>query len=212
MSYPSSIDTFNIIDTSRYEDEAGYVLHQHLNAHGSATNAIETTLGTNSGTSVLKDFTAGEFAVARNAGGTLTDTITLGTFNNGVLGTPAITGGTYNTGTFGTPTLINPIVTTAYQNGNISGHGTISWAKGDLQTGTLTANGTIDFADAVAGQRLTMFLVQNGTGGYSISFTPTITWQDAVTPTWGTTASKYNAMVIYSPSGTTYLGMGAKFV
>ena len=106
MSYPSSIDTFNIIDTSRYEDEAGYVLHQHLNSHGSAANAIETTLGTNSGTSVLKDFTAGEFAVARNSAGALQDTLTAGTLNNTILGTPTVTGGTFTSSVLaGTPVL-----------------------------------------------------------------------------------------------------------
>jgi hypothetical protein len=86
-------------------DESGYVLHEHLNSHGSAVVAIQTTLGTNAGTSVLKDFTAGEFAVARNAGGTLRDTITFGTFNNAVLGTPTVSGGTFNAGVLGTPAI-----------------------------------------------------------------------------------------------------------
>lgn len=104
-TYPGTLDTFNVIGTTNYMDEAGYVLHEHLNSHGSAIIQTQTTLGTNSGTSILKDFTAGEFAVARNAGGTLRDTITLGTINNAVLGTPSITGGTFNAGVFGTPAI-----------------------------------------------------------------------------------------------------------
>jgi hypothetical protein len=87
-------------------DEAGYVLHEHLNSHGSAIVQIETTLGTNSGTSILKDFTAGEFAVARNSAGALQDTLTAGTLNNTILGTPTVTGGTFTSPVLaGTPVL-----------------------------------------------------------------------------------------------------------
>jgi hypothetical protein len=104
-------------------DESGYVLHDQINSHGSAVVNIENVLGTTAGTSVLKDFTAGEFAIARNSGGTVTDTLTKGTANNFVLGTPAVTGGTIAspvfsgtaTGTYtlaGTPTITSPTINT----------------------------------------------------------------------------------------------------
>lgn len=112
--------------------------------------------------------------------------------------------------TLTSPTITTPKVTTAYSNGNLGASPTIDWSKGDLQTGTLTANATLAFSNAAAGQRLTLFLAENGTGTYTIGFTPTITWQDNTTPTWTTTASKLNVMVIYY-DGTNYYGMGAKF-
>lgn len=225
-NYPGTIDAFNVIGTTNYMDEAGYVLHEHLNTEGSAINKIETTLGTTGGTSVLKNFTAGDFSARISSSNVLQQVLT-GTINSSILGTPTITGGNVNSATMGTPNmtggtasqltlsgtpvLTTPIVKTAYQNGNVTGNGTINWANGDLQAGTLTGNGTLDFSNAVAGQRLTLFLNQDGTGGRTIAFTPTVTWQDNITPTWGTTASKPNAMVVYAHDGTTYFGMGAKF-
>lgn len=112
---------------------------------------------------------------------------------------------------FTTPTLVTPLVKTAYSNGNLGATPTIDWSKGDLQTGTLSANCTYDFSNAVAGQRLTFFALENGTGTYTQAFTPTIIWQDATTPEWTTTANKWNVFVIMY-TGSEYLGMGAKFV
>lgn len=112
--------------------------------------------------------------------------------------------------TLTSPTIATPIVKTAYSNGNLGATPTIDWSKGDLQTGTLSANCTYAFSNAVAGQRLTFFALQNGTGTYTQAFTPTIIWQDATTPTWTTTADKMNVFVIYF-DGTNYYGMGAKF-
>lgn len=116
----------------------------------------------------------------------------------------------HTSGTITTPTIITPIVKTAYSNGNLGATPTINWANGDLQTGTLTANCTFAFSNAVAGQRLTFFALENGTGTYTIAFTPTIIWQDNTTPTWTTTADKMNVFVIYW-DGSNYYGMGAKF-
>jgi hypothetical protein len=107
-------------------------------------------------------------------------------------------------------TLVTPKVITAYSNGNLGATPTINWANGDLQTGTLSASTTLDFSGAVAGQRLSLFLLENGTGTYTIAFTPTIVWQDATVPTWTTTANKWNGMVIFY-TGSEYVGMGAKF-
>lgn len=106
--------------------------------------------------------------------------------------------------------LVYPVVKTAYNNGNLGATPTINWANGDLQTGTLSENCTYDFSNAVAGQRLTFFALENGTGTYTQAFTPTIIWQDATTPSWTTTANKMNVFVIYY-DGSNYYGMGAKF-
>jgi len=92
-SYPGTLDSFNVIGTANYMDEAGYVLHNHLNDHGSAVVAIQETLGTNAGTSVLKDFVAGNFPVRANSGGTLQQELSLGTIRSTQLRSPIITDG-----------------------------------------------------------------------------------------------------------------------
>jgi hypothetical protein len=74
-TYPSTKDTFNVITTANFMDEAGYVLHERLNTHGSAVVAIEDVLGTTAATNTMTDFSTGEKAVARNTGGTITDPI-----------------------------------------------------------------------------------------------------------------------------------------
>ncbi|MHB9161539.1 MAG: hypothetical protein ACYC6W_11755 [Nitrosotalea sp.] len=79
------------------------VLHDNLSTLGTV---LESVLGTTAGTSVLQNFAAGDFAVRINGGGTLSQAISLGTLNNGVLGTPSITGGTVS-GVVGTATTNN---------------------------------------------------------------------------------------------------------
>lgn len=87
---------------------------------------------------------------------------------------------------------------------------TVSWENGDRQSMTLDENITITFADAVAGQTLTLYMLQDGSGTNTITFADTITWADATTPTWTTTASKMNIAVIFY-SGSAYFGVGNKF-
>jgi hypothetical protein len=96
-----------------------------------------------------------------------------------------------------------------YNNGNITGSVTINWANGLRQKATLTGNVTLNFSNPVEGQSLELFLIQDGTGGRTISFTPTITWQDATVPTWTTQAGKVNVISLRY-IGTSYYGMGSK--
>lgn len=122
-------------------------------------------------------------------------------------------GSLMNNPTITTPTLITPVIKTAYANGNLGATPTINWANGDLQTGVLSANTTIAFSNAVAGQRLTLFMQQNGTGTYTIAWTPSITWQDGsawATTNYTTTANKWNVVVILY-TGTEYIGLSSKF-
>jgi hypothetical protein len=103
MAYPSSIDSFiTPAGTNTLSSP------DHASAHIAITTAIsalETVLGTNQGTSVLKDFSAGQYPLRINSGGSVVQAIGGGTFNNPAIGTPSITGGTMNAGIFGTPTI-----------------------------------------------------------------------------------------------------------
>src|SRR5258708_3715000 len=91
--YPAQLDSFINPTGSTTQDTPGTA--GHAGQHGVANDAIaaiETTLGTTAGTSVLKNFVAGDFASRINAGGTLQQTIT------GNIGTPTLIFGTDTTG------------------------------------------------------------------------------------------------------------------
>lgn len=151
MAYPSTIDTFGgtaAQGTTLLASVDHALDHRSL---GSAVGNIETTLGTNSGTSVLKNMTVGNFAARINNetfgsptvnGGTL-GTVTI---NASTIGTPAITGGTGNAMTLGTPII-----------GTISVPGTIAALSfgaaiaPDIGTITDSAGGTLT-VNAQAGQ------------------------------------------------------------
>lgn len=84
--YPSDIDTFTIVSGTTLQGNADHAsMH---NVEGSAIQGVENTLGTNSGTSVLKNFAAGDFCAKT------TDTMKAGTLVFGVnsypLGTTAL--------------------------------------------------------------------------------------------------------------------------
>ena len=110
-NFPASLDSLTnplAADTLDSPSHSG----QHINSND-IIEAIETNLGTNSGTSVLKHFTAGQFPIRATgvaATGTLQQTIVSGTYNNTVIGTPDITGGTatssvLNSSVVGTPAI-----------------------------------------------------------------------------------------------------------
>jgi len=106
--------------------------------------------------------------------------------------------------------LLTPIVEGVYDNGNLTGSVTINASNGTRQKGTLTGNVTITLSNPVEGRTLELFLLQDATGGRTISFSTTIVWQDNTTPTWTTTASKMNSIALRYV-GSTWYGVGAKF-
>jgi hypothetical protein len=104
MAYPSTIYTqTDVAGTTSLSGDDHAARH---NAVGDELVAIETALGTHSGTSVLKNFTAGKFA-ARTIGETFgTNTWIGGTIGTTLIGTSTIQGGTANLVTLGTPTIV----------------------------------------------------------------------------------------------------------
>lgn len=122
--YPGTVDSFTSPSGTSTTDSPDHAL-QHTN-HNLAIIALEQVIGTTAGTSILKNFTAGGFAL-NGVGGTLsngiigTPTITGGTataltlgtpvINNAIVGSPTVTNGTINNATFGTPTLNSPVIT-----------------------------------------------------------------------------------------------------
>lgn len=92
-SYPGGIDNFTNPGPTDYEDVISHS-GQHSNAND-AIEAVEAVLGTTAGTSVLKDFSSGQFPARINSGGTLSQVLTGGTLNGVVLGTVSSVGGTF---------------------------------------------------------------------------------------------------------------------
>jgi hypothetical protein len=90
-----------------------------------------------------------------------------------------------------------------YDAGN-SGTGiAIDWENGPVQKVTLTGNATLTFTNPVSGGTFTLILVQDGTGGRTVSLTG---WDFGdSTPSYNTAASKKNVVSgLYD--GAEYLG------
>jgi hypothetical protein len=187
MAFPNTIDVFNNPAGTNFLSD-GTVDHalQHTNANNAIIN-IENNLGTNSGTSVIKNFVAGDFATRINSSNILQQNLQ-GTFNNSVIGTPAIKGGTANNQVVGTPTI-----TGGTANNETLGTPTIilgSDAQGDLYY--RSSGGTVNrLGVGNAGQFLK-------TGGASVD------------PSWSTIGSSiYNEGTLLSTFTNSYGTLGA---
>lgn len=114
ITFPGTLDTLTNPSGTQTLDSPDHAL-QHANAND-ALEAIEAVLGTTGGTSVLKNFTAGQFAAKNNSDTFGSITVNAGTLKavSGaglVLGTPTITGGTITGGMVGTMTLTGGSIT-----------------------------------------------------------------------------------------------------
>lgn len=96
-----------------------------------------------------------------------------------------------------------PAVIGEYDNGNSGTSKDIDWSKGDRQLVTMTGNCTFTYSNAVAGQVLTLRVVEDGTGGHSVTL-PTSLWPGGSAGTFTTTASAINLLIVYF-DGTNYL-------
>lgn len=94
--------------------------------------------------------------------------------------------------------------------GTVGATETVNWNNGDRQKMTLDENLTITFSNATEGQTLTLYMLQDGSGTNTITFSDTIVWADNTTPTFTTTANKWNVVVIAYVGGE-YLGVANKF-
>ena len=80
----------------------------------------------------------------------------------------------------------------------------IEWSSGTIHAHTLTGNRTFTFSGAAAGQTITIFLTQDGTGTRTVTW-PTIRWPAATAPTLTTTAGKADIISIMY-DGSQYWG------
>jgi len=101
-SYPSSLYTqTDVVGTTLVATDDHAIRHNNI---GAEIVAIETTIGTNSGTNIFKNFTAGKLAVYTPGG-----TYVSGVISTATIGTSTFQGGTVNGAVVGTPTILGPI-------------------------------------------------------------------------------------------------------
>lgn len=194
MAYPSSIDTFANAEGTQTLDSP-----DHSIEHGSVGSAIvnvENVLGTTGGTSVLKNFTAGKFAVY-STGGTLNAGVLGtcdhigGTLRSALLGTSQTTGGTATGVLVSAGTVSGAIIGTCQVTG-----GTVISLIGTSQiTGGTLANASIGTPTILGGT-----IVINGTSvplSFGAAIVPTVgTIADSAGGTLTANAQAYQLVAI----------------
>lgn len=183
MVYPNTLDSFgNPSGTQFLEFPDHGAEHRTV---GSAIVGIETTLGLNGGTNILKDFTAGQFPVRTNVGGTIVQTLIGGTINNTNIGTSQITGGTVGTASVIGGTVANAFVGTPQITGGTIGTAVVTGGtvnatqiRGfNVSTATPTNNQLLAYSTANTQYQPTTFsavtMAMNGTSGSSTTTSAT---------------------------------------
>ena len=95
---------------------------------------------------------------------------------------------------------------TYYDAGNTSTALTIDWNNGNTQRCTLTGNVTFTLSNPVAGSFYSLELIQDGTGGRTVTFPATVRWTNAASiPTLVTTAARVTLVTLYYTSSSKYL-------
>lgn len=74
---------------------------------------------------------------------------------------------------------------------------------------TLTANCTLTFPTATAGNSFLLTLVQDGTGSRTVTWPASVRWPGGVAPTLTTTASKIDRFTFICDDGSTWTGFAA---
>lgn len=93
-----------------------------------------------------------------------------------------------------TRTITSPAIASAISAFDIDWSQT--YVSGGIFTKQLTANSTFTFSNETAGQIIIVRLINDGTGGYTVSW-PTVKWPGGTTPTMTTTASKSDVYTFF---------------
>lgn len=94
---------------------------------------------------------------------------------------------------------------TYYDAGNTSTALAINWNNGNTQKCTLTGNVTFTMTNPVAGSFYSLELIQDGTGGRTMTFPASMRWtNNSSAPTFVTTAARVTLITLYW-TGAVYL-------
>ena len=204
MSYPATIDApdTTMLGTSLVATDDHALQHRTV---AGAVIAIETVMGTNSGTSVLKNLTAGNFVAKQNNDTFGSPTINGGTFsnvvdNNSTIGSPSITGGT-DTG------LLRILGSIAY-NGTVNGTTTLQLGSANRHLVYMpNSAGSVQLAvvNVVPNQPTIVEIMQGTSGLGTVGWFPTISirWAGSAVPVLTTSASRKDSFGFIATGGTT---------
>lgn len=164
MAYPSAIYAGTSVAGTTLVSDVDHAANH--NGANSEITAIETTLGTTAGTSVLKNFVAGDFAVRINSSNVLQQAIsgtvntTVGTLSGAVIGTPSLSAGTWsNAQLIGTPQITGGTITNAALIGT------------SQVTGGSVSNATIGTPTFIGATNNFSYSTSTGTSGTAQAFT-----------------------------------------
>jgi len=176
-NYPGTINTFT--DPSGTSPLASGPDHAQLHTDVNDTlEAVQTTLGTTAGTSVLKDFSAGQFPV-RHTGGTLQQVIAAGTYTTRVIGSAVYQGTVSGTTTIDLSTATRHLVNMPNSAGAV----------------------TLAVSNVVVNKPFMIEALQGTAGLGTITWFSTIRWAGSATPTPTATASRKDTFG-FIPTGT----------
>lgn len=149
MAYPATKTTFTDPSASDPRNSPSHAgLHTSIN---DTVEAIQDVVGTTAGTSIAKNFAAGDFAARINSSNVFQQTIAGGTLNNTIQGTTRTTGGTISGAIVGTST---------FQGGTAAG-----FALQGQVTSTGTIGGGVIGTATIVGGTLTTPVINGGTYG-----------------------------------------------
>lgn len=202
--------TRNIDNSSSDQDHAvGAVVEFVLDVNW-AQSVIDALVGTKSGVQLLTpqidtsiNDTNGNEVIKTPATSSAVNEVTVTNAATGANPTISATGGD-STAALGLKGKSAGVWATGeYDNGNTSTAQTISGKNGDSQLSTVTGNVTYTFSNFTAGQKVVVRIVEDGTGGHTITL-PTVKWPGGTAGTFTTTANAINLLAIYY-DGTNYL-------
>lgn len=95
--------------------------------------------------------------------------------------------------------------------GNVSGTTGLDLSAANFFKHTLTGNATFEFNNPEsdpAGNSFTLIVVQDGTGGHSITWPSSVEWDSGSAPSLSTSANdKHMLSFVSSDGGTTWIGL-----
>jgi len=91
-----------------------------------------------------------------------------------------------------------------HDDGNSGTSQTIDFSKWRIHKSTLTGNVTYTFTAPARASNVVLHLVEDGTGGRTITLPASVKWTGGTTPTWVTTANAHNVIACYTDATNYY--------
>jgi hypothetical protein len=110
--------------------------------------------------------------------------------------------------TSSTPTFAGVFYAAEHDNGDSGSADTIDWSVGNKQKSTLTDNCEFTFTAPGGTCNLLLRLIQDGTGGHTVTWPLAVLWADSTAPTLSTDPNAIDIIAFYY-DGTNYYGQAS---